>query len=373
MARAKPLLPADPPDQRQLIAATALFGLSALPLLFDLDARVSAFIVGMLALQGLGIRFPRLRPGMLVLGLLTVVGGLNVIDAYRGIAGQGPGTALLLSMVALKLLEARNKRDLRVLLLVLGFVLVLQFLFDDSPWRLAAMVALLVGAFALLRDLTLPAHPPALAARTRISLRSAAVMSAQALPLALVLFVFFPRLDAPLWDLGIENPHAVTGLKDWLEPGSIKDLVVSGEDVMRVRFDRAPGMPVERMYWRGPVLWHAEGNRFSPARPGDFPEAVVDVEPLSDPLDYTALLEPTDQHWITALDWPLAAPPGAELTADGQVLADQPIDERRMFRLRSATAYRVGALSLEEEAAALALPDTVTAAHARARGELDRR
>jgi protein-glutamine gamma-glutamyltransferase len=358
-ARAKPV-PADPPDQRQLIAGTLLFGLSALPLLFDLDPRVSAFIAGMLALQALSIRFPRLRPGMLVLLLLTLVGGLNVVDAYRGIAGQGPGTALLLSMVALKLLEVRTRRDLRVLLLVLGFLLVVQFLFDDSPWRLAAMVAILLGAFALLLDLTLPTHARGLGMRTRASLAGAAVMMAQALPLALVLFVFFPRLDAPLWDLGIENPHAVTGLKDWLEPGSIKDLVVSGEDVMRVRFDREPGMPVERMYWRGPVLWHAVGNRFSPARPGDFPDAEVELEPLAEPLDYTALLEATDQRWITALDWPLTAPLGAELTADGQLLADRPIDERRMFRLRSAPAYRAGGLSLEEEAAALALPDTVT-------------
>jgi transglutaminase-like putative cysteine protease len=182
-------------------------------------------------------------------------------------------------------------------------------------------------------------------------------MALQALPLALVLFVFFPRLDAPLWNLGLDNPNAVTGLKDWLEPGSVTDLVISGEDAMRVHFDRPPPIVVDRMYWRGPVLWHARGNRFEPARHGEFPEATVDVAPISEPIGYTALLEASDQRWITALDGPIGAPRGATLTPDLQVLADRPIDERRLFRLRSALSYRAAGLTLEEEAAATQLPE----------------
>ena len=352
---------ADPPDRRQLTAAALLLALCALPLLAELDAQVGAFIAGVLALRVAAIRWPGLQPGVLLLGLLTLVGGLNVLDAYRGVAGQAPGTALLLSMVALKLLEARSKRDLRVLLLVLGFVLVVQFLFDDSLWRALLMAALLVASFALLRDLSLPTHPATLTARLREGLGRTGVMVIQALPLALVLFVFFPRLSAPLWDLGLDNAHAITGLKDWLEPGSVKDLVVSGEPVMRVRFDTPPGFPTEQMYWRGPVLWHAEGNRFEPAAPGDFPAAEASVEPLSEPLTYTALLEPSEQRWITALDMPLSAPRGAELTGDLQLLADRPIDDRQLYRLTSARDYRAAQLTLDQEQAATALPaDKVT-------------
>ncbi len=364
MPRPKRTRPMDPaaevPCQRQIAAALLIFAVAALPLLPALDARIGVFIAAVIALRALVIRFPRLQPGMPVLVLLTAAGGLNVVDAYRGIAGQAPGTALLLSMVALKLLEARGKRDLRVMLLVLGFVLVVQFLFDDSMWRALLMVAVLIASFALLRDLNLPAPPPGTLPRATTGLRSAGVMAAQALPLALVLFVFFPRLDAPLWDLGLDNAYAITGLKDWLEPGSVKDLVVSGEEVMRVRFDTEPGIPVEEMYWRGPVLWHTSGNRFLPASAGAFPEAMAAVEPLSEPLVYTVLLEPSDQHWITALDAPLEAPRRARLTADLQVLADQAIAERRLFRLRSAMDYRVANISLDEELAALELPDTVT-------------
>ena len=348
---------ADAPDRAQLAAATLLIALCALPLLPELQRQVGAFVAGALVLRALAIRWPRWRPGMLVLGLLTVVGGANVLDAYHSIWGRNAGTALLLSMLTLKLLEVRTKRDLRVLLLVFCFVLVVQCLFDDSPWRLALLAALLVAGFALLRDLGLPASAPRTRVRILQGLRTTAVMAAQALPLALVLFVFFPRLAAPLWDLGLDNPNAITGLKDWLEPGSVTDLVISGEDVMRVHFDRPPPIIVDRMYWRGPVLWHARGNRFVPARPGDFPEAAVDVEPVSEPLGYTVLLEPTEQRWITALDGPLAAPRGAKLTPDLQLLADRPIDERRFFRLSSALSYRAAGLTLEEEAAATQLPE----------------
>ena len=116
--------PADTPDRHQLIAATTLIALCTLPLLPELDRQVGAFVVGILVLRGVAIRWPRWRPGMAVLALLTVVGGANVLDAYHSIWGRNPGTALLLSMVALKLLEVRSLRDLRVLLLVFYFLLV---------------------------------------------------------------------------------------------------------------------------------------------------------------------------------------------------------------------------------------------------------
>ncbi len=358
--------PADTPDRIQLTAATLLIALCTLPLLPALDHQVGAFIAGMLVLRGVAIRWPRWRPGILVLGLLTIVGGANVLDAYHSVWGRNPGTALLLSMMALKLLEVRSLRDLRVLLLVFCFLLVVQCLFGDSPWRLAFLAALLVASFALLRDLCLPVHPTAMVARARDGLRSTAIMAAQALPLTLVLFVFFPRLDAPLWDLGLDSPNAITGLKDWLAPGSVTDLVVSGEDVMRVSFDTPPPIIVDHMYWRGPVLWHARGNRFEPAGPGDFPEAALDIEPTSAPLGYIALLEPSDQRWITALDGPVGAPRGATLTPDLQVLADQPIDERRMFWLRSALSYRAIGLTLAEKAAATQVPEDQVTARMRA-------
>ncbi|MGB5834642.1 MAG: DUF3488 and transglutaminase-like domain-containing protein [Thiohalocapsa sp.] len=348
------------PDAWQLLGVTLLVALCFIPLLFELHAQVAGFIVCVFVLRLISIRWPRLRPGVWILALLTLAGALNVIDAYRGIAGQTPGTALLLTMMALKLLEVRRLRDLRVLLLLFGFLLVVQFLFDESALRTALMTLLLFANLALLFDINKTSRLKALLPRAKRAAQVAGVITLQALPLALVLFLFFPRLDAPLWNLGIENEFAITGLQDWLEPGSIRDLVVSGEDALRVRFDRPPGIAMERMYWRGIVVWHTDGSRWTPAAPDEFPDAGTEVRPIGESLGYGVALERTDQRWLIGLDMPIDIPSDAHLTNDFQVLAAQPVEDLRFYRMTSAPDYRTEGLSLLEEAAATALPDNVT-------------
>lgn len=361
-------MPESPPDNWQLLGVIWLLGLCLLPLLLELDIRVSGFILGVFAIQLATIRWPRLRPERGILVLLTLLGGLNVFDAYRGIAGQSPGTALLLTMMALKLLEVRGRRDLRVLLLLFGFLLVVQFLFDKSALRTAFMTLLLFCNLALLFDLNHISKPLAgrlaLWTRTKRALRVAGVILLQALPLALVLFVFFPRLNAPLWDLGIKNEFAISGLQDWLEPGSVRDLVVSGENALRVRFDQPPGIPAEQLYWRGIVVWHTNGVRWIPARPGEFANAQdsrpTQVQPIGETLDYVVALEPTEQHWLISLDLPTRIPNDARMTNDFQVITAKPVDDLRFYRMTSAPNYRTQGLSLSEETAATALPDNIT-------------
>jgi len=357
-ARAEPA-----PDGWQLLGVTLLLGLCFAPLLPALEPQVGALIGAALALRLAAIRWSRLRPPTWVLALLTVAGALNVIDAYRGVAGQSPGTALLLTMMALKLLEVRAKRDLRVLLLAFGFLLVVQFLFDESALRTGYMTLLLFVNLALMLDLTISADrapAPALALRVRRAARIAGRITLQALPLALVLFVFFPRLTSPLWDLGLENEFAVTGLTETLEPGAVTDLVVSGENALRVRFDRPPDIPAEQMYWRGIVVWHTDGRRWTPAEPGEFPDAQARVEPAGEVLSYSVALEPTDQHWLIGLDMPVAVPNDARMTRDLTVRAARAVNDLRFYRMSSARDYRTSGLSLDEEAAATALPDNVT-------------
>jgi len=349
------------PDNWQLLGVTLLLGLCFLPLLLELDAQVGAFIGCIFALQLATIRWPSLRPGTWILASLTILGGLNVIDAYRGVAGQSPGTALLLTMMALKLLEVRARRDLRVLLLLFSFLLVVQFLFDKSALRTAFMTLLLFANLALLFDVTKASSLATLRTRMQRAGRIAGVITLQALPLALVLFLFFPRLNSPLWNLGIENEFAITGLQDWLEPGSVRDLVVSGENALRVRFDRPPDIPIERMYWRGIVVWHTDGKRWTPAKPGEFSDSEASVQPSGETLGYIVALEPTDQRWLIGLDMPTSVPGDARLSHDFQVLAAKPVEDLRFYRMASALNYRTEGLNLFEEAAATALPEaTIT-------------
>ncbi|NEX15514.1 MAG: DUF3488 domain-containing protein [Halochromatium sp.] len=369
-----------PPDQWQRLAATLLLGLGAAPLLLVLRLQVSLFIIGLVLISGTAIRWPGLQPNRWVLIALTLLGGLIVLDQYHSLVGQNAGSALLLTMIALKRLESRTRRDLRILLIAFGFLLVIQFLFGESPWLAAWMLLMLVGAVALLADLSVAGRSGQRLTDWRAAGRLALILTAQAAPLALVLFVLFPRLDAPLWDLQLGDERAVTGLKDWLEPGSITELILSGEDAFRVRFDQAQPLPqglsINSLYWRGPVLWRTDGQRWLPldassAAPKPALASTASNQPpvdhlpvrelLSDPISYSVVLEPTDQHWLFALELPTELPERSRLTPDFQLLADEPVRDLRLYRASSVIDYRMRRLSPAHKQAALQLPPNISA------------
>jgi transglutaminase-like putative cysteine protease len=344
-----------PLDRGQVVAATLILGAAYLPLASYLATQVSAFIAVVLVLRLAAVRWPALVPGRLVLLPLTLAGLGIAFEAYYSLAGRDAGTALLATMIALKTLELRRPRDLRLFMVLFGFLLVSQFLFDQSPGRALYLGVLFVADLALMADLA-ARHPDR---PLRGALRLAGTLTLQALPLALVLFLLFPRLSGPLWNLGNLQQRGVMGMSDSMAPGSISELVVSGEPAFRARFDgRAPAQNL--MYWRGLVLWELDGRRWSMAAPGAMPNARPHLTRASGVIAYDLVLEPTNQPWLYALDLPLAAPDQAELDGDFQIRAGQRVTKVARYRARSATEFDTGPLDLDQEAAGLQLPDNVT-------------
>ena len=344
-----------PLGRARVVAATLILGAAYLPLAGHLATQVSGFVALVLVLRLAAVRWPALAPGRLVLLALTLAGLGVAFDAYFSLAGRDAGTALLATMIALKTLELRRPRDLRLFMVLFGFLLVSQFLFDQSPGRALYLGLLFVANVALMADLAArrPDRP------LRGALRLAGSLTLQALPLALVLFVLFPRLSAPLWNLGHQQPRGITGMSESMTPGSISELVVSGEPAFRARFDgRAP--PQNLMYWRGLVLWEFDGRRWSMAAPGAMPNARPHLARAAGVIAYDLVLEPTNQPWLYALDLPLAAPEGASLDGDFQIRAGQQVAKVARYRARSATEFDTGPLDLDQEAAGLQLPDNVT-------------
>ena len=342
-------------DQARIGAATLLLAAAYLPLLRHLSPQVSAFIGLILLLRLAALRWPALTPGRWILLPLTLAGLGIAFDAYFSFAGRDAGTALLAVMLALKTLELRTARDLRMLSVLFGFLLISHFLFDQSAWLVLYLASLLVADLALMADLAArtPSHP------LRSALRLAGTLCLQALPLALVLFLLFPRLSAPLWNLGDQQPRAITGMSESMEPGSVAELVVSGEPAFRARFD-GPAPPQNRLYWRGLVLWTFDGRRWTRADPGAMAEARPTLTETAGQIGYELVLEPTDQRWLFALDMPLLAPPDATLDGNFQIAAKQRITKALRYRVASATAYNTGPLDLDQEEAGLQLPPNVT-------------
>jgi protein-glutamine gamma-glutamyltransferase len=273
------------------LALALVAHLQSLPLWVPVTVAVSGGIRLLLAHRGRAAppRGVRLSIAGLAIALLFL--------QFRTFNGLTAGTALLVLTAGLKLLETETQRDVYVITLIIYFVSVTALLEGDSFWLLAYLIAVcwLTTATLLRLTATLPAPD------WRRSLRYAGRIMAQALPLAVVFWLFFPRFAGPLWHMPDDGRSAVSGLSDTMSPGDITQLALSDEVAFRVRFATSPPPPQER-YWRGPVMHDFDGHTWKRSYPVTFSAAAL--QPQGQAYRYTLSLEPHQHNWIFALDWP---------------------------------------------------------------------
>ncbi|HSG65299.1 MAG TPA: DUF3488 domain-containing protein, partial [Gammaproteobacteria bacterium] len=227
---------------------------------------------------------------------LALLGFLTVLARYETINGIEAGTALLVVMVALKLLESRTARDQLILIIIAYFLLFASLLVERSSLMLVYLVAFVWFTSAALLQLGRRGSLP----RSTEAAKLAAKLLAQALPIMLILFVFFPRLPGPLWGLPGMNTTGRSGLSDTMSPGDITELGLSDLVAFRVDFQGQPPGP-DRLYWRGPVLSVFNGRTWSSDGPGMRPSMVDLLELRGEPINYRVMLEPHDRRWVFAL------------------------------------------------------------------------
>src|SRR5690606_27275723 len=166
--------------------------------------------------------------------LLALACFLGVLASFETISGVGPGSALLAVMAALKLLETRQRRDQFVLLFISIFLVMATLLREQYVWSLPYLVAALaVVVTAWLRMSTADPEP------VRDSFRTAGRLLLHAAPLAVAMWIFFPRIATPLWSVPIDTGTATTGLSDTMRPGDISRLSRSDAVAFRVQFEGA--------------------------------------------------------------------------------------------------------------------------------------
>lgn len=286
----------------------------------------------------------RWQPGRVARALLALTMAAVVLARFHTLNGLAAGTTLLVLMAALKLLETRGTRD-QLVLTGTGLFLLLAACLDRQDLARAPLYALQAwlccAAIAAIATPTLP---------TGAALRLAARALLLALPLALALFLFFPRLAGSFWALPRGNT-ALTGLADTMTPGSIAQLVADYGVAMRVRFEGA--RPSGALYWRGPVLHDFDGRTW---RRSEASFQRPPTEFLGAPVHYQVLLEPTHRHFWFALDTPAQAPAARVfLTYDNQLLAAETVNEPTRYAAVSYLGTRarapLGALSRREDTA----------------------
>ena len=134
---------------------------------------------------------------------LIILFPILIIFHYGNIFGREPGSALACTMLTLKLIETDNRRDARAAVCFSGFVLMSALLFDSDllfTLLLLAALSLILAALRSLEPRPLDAPPLTIRSALREGMRVSVVALLAAIPLALCVFVFFPRPGSPLWE-----------------------------------------------------------------------------------------------------------------------------------------------------------------------------
>jgi transglutaminase-like putative cysteine protease len=268
---------------------------------------------------------------------------------YNTILGHEAGTPFMAGLLAIKFYELRGPRDVTLIIFSSFFVVMSALLFSQAIELFVyclIMMWLLTGI--LLRTYMGDRDDHRL---LRI-LRNGSLIFVQALPLALLLFFFFPRYAGRF---PISFNDTVTGLSDHVSPGSIAQLANDDSPVLRVKFpgNRAP--TPETIYWRAIVLWHFDGatwTRGPRLKPGgiilaDITERRPKTLDPKDDIPQEIIIWPENQRWIPALDHPISEalnPDGSRIsqTLVGDVLVpyqnNQVIDYKRRYTVTSSLA-----------------------------------
>jgi len=196
-----------PVPARLLTALLLLLGALVAPHAANLSPLLLAFFYTAILWRLIALRRPEVMPRRWLLLLLTLTAVVLVVATTNLADGRSAGTALLVVMLGLKLLELRARRDLLVTVFLGYFLVLTHFLYDQS----LVLAGYLFTGVAALMSVQVGANRVGI--EPRLQLRNTLAMLAGALPLALVVFLLFPRLHTPLW--GISGAGSDTALLAW--------------------------------------------------------------------------------------------------------------------------------------------------------------
>jgi transglutaminase-like putative cysteine protease len=230
---------------------------------------------------------------------------------FGAVMGRVAGTSVTAGLLAIKFFEIRQPRDIALIIFCCFFVVMSALLFSQAlelfvyclimMWVLTALL-MRVQAGDRAEDMLLT------------MLLKAGRVFLQALPLAVFLFLFFPRINGPL---GFPLSDPPIGLTDTIAPGSVSKLAQDDTPAMYVKFTSNAPLP-DAMYWRALVLYQYKNGVFTIGSAGGLPivqdpgaetpepKAVPGHEKLEVGQEITIL--PNNQRWLYALDVPISVP-----------------------------------------------------------------
>ena len=210
------------------------------------------------------------------LGLITALWATGNVGF-----GLDAAAPLFVAFLWIKLLELEGERDV-LMAALLGFFLVSGVLLTGQSLALtlqALMSALVIlgailwyhtphlGGAAVVDGSAIPARPIAIGTArqrgwrrvrdARVVLGRVLLLVGQALPFAILLFLFTPR---PVIQLSLNSRTATAGIGDTLDPGRFASNTKNEQVAFRAEFPGGMPTNLDDLYWRGIVLWSTDGD-----------------------------------------------------------------------------------------------------------------
>lgn len=341
-------------NNRVLIFLLSSIGLITLPHVYNIPMPIFGFFAVMLSWRFLTVWKKNWLPPKIIIFLITLSSLFIMFSQFRSVLGRDAGTSLFVLALGLKLLEIKNRRDLYLITYLAFIVASSLFLYQQSI--LMAVYILFVCCVLLATLVIINSQQP----QTWAALKKSSIIIAQALPIAAVLFVLFPRVEAPRWMLFKNETKSKLGLSETIEPGSISDLGMSAELVFRVKF-KGKVPPPELRYWRGPTFSYTDGKRWT--HTGDLTmNAFLDTPQFrGQAYEYTLLMEPQPQNWVFGLEMPAKFSTNLQQNATYQLISMEPPNTRAEYQISSYPDYNTGYLTKSEYRDNVQLPGTASA------------
>lgn len=287
-------------DKPYIVQSTLLVMTFVLvPHFLRLPIGITLLILGFLGFRLYIAQTQKSLPHRAILTGMVITALCFVYAFHGGFRGVDVAVSLFILLLTLKLFESRKQRDLLFIVLLNYFLTGTGFFFNQSLLMLGHLLISVWGVTVLL----LAMHSDHGMRQLPIKLRIATKMLLQALPIAAVLFLLFPRLPSPLW--GLPNDHAVTGLSDKLSPGDISQLTQNPATAFRVDFANKADLK-DYYYWRALVLNEFDGREWTQQTvPSHKNINQFGFVKQRQPIAYSVTLEPHNQPWLITMDIPI--------------------------------------------------------------------
>ncbi len=273
---------------------------------------------------------------MLMLSMMALYG------TYQTFSNREASVAVLAILLAFKLIEMQTRFDLFVVIYSSFFLMLANFLYSQTVVVVLMMLLAIILLFTVQLSLQYSGAMAALRRRFYLS----ALMALLAMPLAGMLFLFFPRIQENSFWNSLEDAHAAqAGLPTSMAPGTISNLALSDDVAFRVKFfDSVPS--ANNLYWRGVVLGNYDGRTWTQIQNPNTQQS-VSLTTRGMPIRHQITLEANRRNLLLALETPKIAPEvnghAAKIMPDRQIVLSVPIDQRVRYEAVSYLDYSLQA------------------------------